>query len=545
MQIKTETRVGMLVLVGVGIFFFMTTRIGVFRFDRFNYKSHAVYFNDVSGLEKKAEVKIAGVKVGWIENIELLSHGDYKAKAIVMVRKEYNLHNNAYAIVRQEGLLGAKCLEIIPGDPLLPLLESGSALSNPGRSPVSMDEILYQVKNITQNVQAVTDSLKNTFGSKQGEQDLKQMLDNFTLAAGKIAEISSRIDRTLEYNESHINAILSDMKEFVHELKTNIPAVGSDIHRVAERLETDFLPSLRSSVERISDVFDRDIARVARKLDTTAESIEDVALQAREGFRNISSVAAKVDEGKGLIGKLINDEEGYRDLRFAIGGVKNFLSRIENLNIVIDSHGEYMYGPAEHMTFQDAKGYVDVRIHPNDDYFYIFQVVGSQKGNLKRKITYRDWFDNAGREFSVDRLLEEKVAIPQLIGRIDTRKRYEDQLKFGLQVAKIYKDVALRAGLMESTFGLGVDFEIPFGNDDFRWITTLEAFDFRGRDRIDDNRPHFKWINRLFLYRTIYFAFGADDFISKHNANAFCGAGVRFCDDDLKYLISKIGLAGI
>lgn len=279
-------------------------------------------------------------------------------------------------------------------------------------------------------------------------------------------------------------------------------------------------------------------------MESTTDSLEDAATQAREGFRNISSVAAKVDEGKGLIGKLINDEEGYRDLRLAIGGVRNFLSKVENLNIVIDSHGEYMYGPAEHMKFQDAKGYVDVRIHPNDDYFYIFQVVGSQKGNLKRKITYRDWFDNTGREFSVDRLLEEKIAIPQLIGRVDTKKRYEDQLKFGLQVAKIYKDVALRAGLMESTFGLGIDFDIPFGTDKFRWITSLEAWDFRGRDRIDDDRPHLKWINRLFILRNIYFDFGADDFISKHNANAFCGAGVRFCDDDLKYLISKIGLAG-
>ena len=81
--------------------------------------------------------------------------------------------------------------------------------------------------------------------------------------------------------------------------------------------------------------------------------------------------------------------------------------------------------------------------------------------------------------------------------------------------------------------------------DGVRWITSLEAFDFRGRDRLNDERPHFKWINRLFFLRNIYFDFGADDFISKHNANAFMGMGVRFNDDDLKYVASKFSLTNV
>ena len=34
---------------------------------------------------------------------------------------------------------------------------------------------------------------------------------------------------------------------------------------------------------------------------------------------------------------------------------------------------------------------------------------------------------------------------------------------------------------------------------------------------------------------------GADDFISKKNANVFFGAGIRFGDDDVKYLIPSLG----
>ena len=42
--------------------------------------------------------------------------------------------------------------------------------------------------------------------------------------------------------------------------------------------------------------------------------------------------------------------------------------------------------------------------------------------------------------------------------------------------------------------------------------------------------------------KNIYMSFGIDDFVSKHNTNAFFGIGVRFVDDDIKYIIGKIGL---
>jgi len=91
---------------------------------------------------------------------------------------------------------------------------------------------------------------------------------------------------------------------------------------------------------------------------------------------------------------------------------------------------------------------------------------------------------------------------------------------------------------------VGIDYDIPFNSDKLRWVTTFEAFDMRGRDRLNDQRPHLKWINRVFLLRNLYVNFGADDFISRHNANAFFGIGLRFGDDDIKYFISRLGMSG-
>ena len=113
MQGKIETQVGIFVLVALGIFAYMGFHVGAFRFDRANYYNYSMTFNDISGVSRKAEVKIAGVKVGWVESIDLLKNGTVQAQVNVMVLKDYNLYSDSYGVVRQEGLLGPKYLEIV------------------------------------------------------------------------------------------------------------------------------------------------------------------------------------------------------------------------------------------------------------------------------------------------------------------------------------------------------------------------------------------------------------------------------------------------
>ena len=70
-------------------------------------------------------------------------------------------------------------------------------------------------------------------------------------------------------------------------------------------------------------------------------------------------------------------------------GLKNYFSKVESLGIVFDSHSETMYSPGENFELRDSKGYFDIRIHPNEDHFYLLQLMGSNKGSIERTITYR------------------------------------------------------------------------------------------------------------------------------------------------------------
>jgi hypothetical protein len=224
-----------------------------------------------------------------------------------------------------------------------------------------------------------------------------------------------------------------------------------------------------------------------------------------------------------------------------------------------------MITPAENYFWEDNKGYFEARIFPQEDYFFVVQYMQSEKGFLDRteqQVNYtfrKENFvesaeDNAeySHQYPVN-VYPNTLFTPQsdvgngfkLLDLAGVREErisfFRDMGRLGVQFGKIFGDFALRAGIIEGFVGLGVDIDIPFRTDKFRWVTTFEAFDMNGRNRIDDRRPHLKWLNRMYFMRNLYFTFGADDFISKHNKSIFYGVGFRFGDDDLKYVMSSVG----
>lgn len=543
-----ETRVGIFVLAAIAVFAYMSFQVGAFRFDTYRYNHYSLYFHDVSGLSRKAEVRIAGVKVGWVEKIILIPDDGRKAKVEVMVLHDFVLYENANGIVRQDGFLGPKFIEIIPGDPLLHRINPGGELNRPSTEPVAIDELLQQFKSIASNVQEITDSFKDAVGGDVGKENLRTFFENLSATTDRLASFSDVLNRSFVRNEDNLDQLLG---------------IGSTLNRLAARLESDVFPSFQQSIEKISYVFDRDFDRIATQLTVTAESIESTSNQAKEGLKSIGSVADKLDEGKGLLGKIINEDDSYQDLKAAIKGFKEYVSRSERISIVFDSHIESMHRPAEHLSladsyriFEDSKGYFDIRIHTSEDQFYVVQLVNDEKGSISRterrkayrtndleedKINVQSLFLDPTSPFAQSCDISTELAdyFPE---QTITIKR--NSIRVGVQIGKIFHDIAFRIGMIEGAAGFGVDVEIPFKSDKFRWVTTVEAFDFIGWNRIDDRRPHIKWLNKMFVLRAIYFTFGADDFMSKHNASAFVGLGLRFGDDDIKYLLPSLSSLG-
>ena len=509
MRIKTETAVGLFILASTAIFIYMSYQLGSFRLDKIKYHTFSVYFNDISGLSKKSDVKIAGVKVGWVDAVELINDGQ-QVKATVLIDKKYQLYGDAHAVVRQEGLLGSKYLELNPGDPLLPILPAGSMLTRPSTGPVAVDQMLRQFKGIANNIESVTESMKGALGGPEGEEKIRVLISNIQNAAERLSSFSGSFDRVMTGNEGNINEIFNDLRVVLQDLKNEIP-------RLSQNLQNNF--------DSLANSLDRDFGRMANQFEQIGRPVGDIA--------------TKINTGQGVIGQLINDEAAARDLRTAINGVKTYFNKIDQIAVIFDIHTEQMFGPLQKLNVKDSKGYFNLRIHPSEDYFYIAGLVSAISGRIERTNTYQEWFQNNCHELIPDELILPDWAKLYFAPLQTKQTRFLDKYLFTLQVGKIFGNFAFRGGLFDSTGGVGMDIDLPLGNPSFRWVTSLELYDMRGRNRLGDDRPHFKWLNRMFFTKNLYFTFGADDFISKNNKNAFFGVGIRFADDDVKYLLSR------
>lgn len=516
---KTETRVGIFILSAIVVVLYLSINIRALRLDKNLYYTYKAYFDDTGGLSVKAAVKIAGVDIGWVESIELLDGG--KAEIVLRVNKNNKLAKNAYPMIHQDGLIGTKTLEIDPGDPSTGLLLPGSTLSMPGKTPASVGELLDQFRGIATTIQDVASSFKSVFSSRQGEENMRLALNSIAQASDRLADFSISLQRTMKDNENNINEALANIKESTSSLKEAIPAIHTQIVSAA------------ASFQKTTEQFTGDFGSTAKKVGCGFEEIESTAIQVRETFKSADEVVEKVNTGKGLIGKLINEDETYGDLKKTIKGVKDYVGRTQSLMLSIDMHTESM------LRYSNSKGYLEVKLRPSDDYFYLFQIVGDEEGSYSYTKRHKKYFDNNNtvlrpEELAID--LDKKIKY----ANVEEIVQKQHDILYSLQFGKRFNRLAFRIGMFENSFGVGVDFCVPLKSDYFHWVTTLEAFDFKGVNRFEDRRPHLKWLNKIYFMKHIYTTFGFDDIYSKNHSSFFWGGGIRFNDDDLKYFLGQL-----
>ena len=507
---KLETRVGIFMLAAVGVFFYLGFKVGAFRFDRGRYNTYVLHFSDVSGLSVKADVKIAGVKVGWVEAVDLTHHCDeHKVSVDVTVLRDYALYADARGIVRQDGLLGMKFIEVIPGDSLLPRLQSGSSFAKLGSEPASVDSLVKQFGDIAESVRDVALSFKRVACDVTEGQQVGNSLDNVQMAACRLASFAEKLDRVLERNEGNIDSLLSS---------------GQEVCRLSGQVQ--------EGIDRVTDAVDQTVQRVSNQVDEAMQTISESSLCARDGMRDAASVVHKINSGEGLLGKLVNADGPYKDVEEVVSCCKGYLSKLEQIGFVFDSHVEWMTSRAESYCFKDAKGYFNLRLYPCENYFCLLQLVTSERGYIHRDELWSSYCDTHCRPVDPDTLILTDAEKLELTYRQRHERHRRNSVKFGAQVGRFVGDfAAVRFGLIEGFAGAGLDLAIPIPTDTLRWISTFELFDLRGWNRHNDRVPHFKWFNRLFVLNNIYAVFGADDFASRCNASAFFGLGLCFGDE--------------
>tara|TARA_B110000503_G_C7167709_1_gene422709 strand:+ start:3620 stop:4069 length:450 start_codon:yes stop_codon:yes gene_type:complete len=108
-----ETLVGLLVLVIAFCFLSFAYNISNVSKTRGGYNVFA-NFQDIDGISEGVDVKLAGIKIGYVDNVALDSE-TYYAVVKLYIEKAIEIPEDSRAIIATSGLLGGKYIRINPG----------------------------------------------------------------------------------------------------------------------------------------------------------------------------------------------------------------------------------------------------------------------------------------------------------------------------------------------------------------------------------------------------------------------------------------------
>lgn len=492
--LSTELKVGFFAVFVMFILTFMTFKVGGLDWLKKEGFIVYVYFRDIAGLDEKTKVKIAGVDAGVIEKIDLK---EGVAKVTVRVRKDVVLYNDAVASIKATGLLGDKYLDIKIGESL-PQLKNGDAIRNVIEL-IDIDDMLRKLSKVSQNISTLAVSLNEAFGTDESKSALKETVMN-------LGDITANLNSTIVANDGKLRNVLDNIKNLTASLNEVVNKNKEPLNAAITNIQ-DFSVKLKSDGPDL-------IANLNKATRDLKEIIEENKAAVKSTVSSFNNIAQQVDKGEGTLGKLVKDDKLYNSINKAAEGLDRTIGAIDRFKTFITFQTDYLAKP------KDAKGYFYVTLQPKPDKYYILGVVADPLGRVSTKTT--ETTTSTGTTKVKKEVIEKEIEFTAQIA-----KRFTE--------TELFKDTALRIGVTESTFGAGADYF--FNKDKAR--ASVDIWDF-SNDEEGAKKPHMKVGVDYFLFRNVFVTAGADNVLNKKWRGGYAGVGVRFEDEDFKYLFGNL-----
>jgi phospholipid/cholesterol/gamma-HCH transport system substrate-binding protein len=283
MKISNETKVGLLTVLALAMlimgFNFLKGK------DLFNRttKIYAV-FDKLGPLEKANLVKINGVSIGSVYDIEPTDKDVSSVKVTISLSRDVNIPENSVAYI-SPGLVGSSTVIIEKGN-------STTFLKNGGRLNTRQDNGLFgdissEVSPTLVKIRSSLDSLNrvftniNTLFDAGAKSNLQQTIANLNMASGSL-------NRMLDLQSGALAATLNNTNSITENIKKNNDSI------------TAIVSNTRQFTQKLSQI------ELQRMMDTLQGAITQ-----------FKSTVGKISSNEGTLGALINDKQLYNKLRDA------------------------------------------------------------------------------------------------------------------------------------------------------------------------------------------------------------------------------------
>lgn len=454
-------------------------------------------FPTVAGLDDKAAVRMAGVRIGRVDGIGLAADGR-SAQLRLLIEQPVPLTQGASARIANLGLLGDKYVEIVPGPPTAPPLPDNAVLR--GTSPVSFDDAMAKLDSIGSSIEKVTGS----FGGGNLGGNLNNLVEDLRLTSAEIRALVAE-------NRANVASTVRNFDSLTATLARELPRISADTQR---------------ALDQVAGV----IAENRGDVSASMSNIRELTSHLQTSVDNLNKITGEIASGQGTVGKLVNSDEAYKSAVSTLDSIKSgveslsgTIGAIQRFKMDLDLQGYLLQKQTG--TFSRSHSAFDVLIDPQDSQrLYRVGVAVTPNGTYRTRVdrvTFTNEQGQTSTTTTTDQVTEDKLGWNALLG-------FRTSPDSGR-----WADVRFWGGLIESKGGVQVEYPWNVGLRRPIWLS-FEAFDF---SRPLNQRAHLRLTGKWQLHPNLYVIGGYDDPLEQHSL--FLGAGIRWKDDNLKYLLGS------
>ena len=297
-----------------------------------------------------------------------------------------------------------------------------------------------------------------------------------------------------ENEEPPIKKILSDVKVLLE----NTKQATASLNRIMQGNE--------EKINKIVDNIDKFAADISYQVnnqnkDSAMNDVKTILANAKNITRDLEGIISNVKAGKGTVGKLLVEEQIADEVQQTLSGVNRLVNRFNNIR----SELEVFTGAN---TNYGSESTLALRLYPAPERFYQFGVVTSEFGPETETITRRNIDGSETVEYKSEQT--------------------KDSFRFNFQLGRQVHNWVFRGGLIETTGGIGVDYQLRDWGSKF----SLDVFDYR-----DDIGPNIRFSTEQQLYNVLYGRIRVEDMLEKDTRSATISLGLKFTDEDLRALL--------
>ena len=259
-------------LVGLLASLFILTDAAIFR-GRIIVTTHVP---NAAGIRRGDPVQMLGVNIGRVQRFKI----DQTGVAIRLeLEGEYPVPKDSHVLLKSSGLLGGMVADVVPGKAAEPL-RNGDTL--PGRTEEAMmdaaNRISMQVEGVLERVQRVLSDPN---------------IDRFDATT-----------QNLEAGSGQMRKLLADMNVAVNDQRRELKALTASLQTSAQAFE-----KVATGPE---------LDRTLKNVDAATTRLQPVMSSLERSSAALENVMGRLERGEGTAGKLLRDEELYRNMNAAM-----------------------------------------------------------------------------------------------------------------------------------------------------------------------------------------------------------------------------------